>query len=87
MSVRPKDPGPYQLADYHPASRKFRLVAVWTGERRCPKQGEWYLSGAIAAAWRAPNDLSSEYFIARVEKVVDTKLITEPLSVEEELGR
>jgi hypothetical protein len=34
-----------------------------TGERRAPKKGEWYLSGAEPHAYMAPNDLSTEYHI------------------------
>lgn len=40
-----------------------RFVA--TGEFRAPRKGEWYLSGAIIEAYRAPNDLSTLYWIAR----------------------
>lgn len=36
-----------------------------TGEFRCPRKGEFYLSGAIIGAYAAPNDLSSPYWIAR----------------------
>lgn len=36
-----------------------------TGEYRPPRKGEYYLSGAIVAAYRAPNDLSTAYWIAR----------------------
>lgn len=35
-----------------------------TGEFRPPLKGEWYLSGAIVEAYLAPNDLSTEYWIA-----------------------
>lgn len=35
-----------------------------TGEFRAPKRGEYYLSGAVIQAYRAPNDLSTEYWIA-----------------------
>lgn len=39
--------------------------AQWDGQpERCPKQGEWYLSGARIEAYRAPNDLSTPYHIA-----------------------
>lgn len=39
--------------------------AKWDGKKqRKPKKGEFYLSGAIAFAYLAPNDLTSEYFIA-----------------------
>lgn len=36
-----------------------------TGEFRAPKRGEYYLSGAIVEAYRAPNDYSTPYWIAR----------------------
>lgn len=36
-----------------------------TGEFRAPRKGEWYLSGAIPEAYRAPNDLSTPYHILR----------------------
>lgn len=32
---------------------------------RPPKKGEFYLSGAIIAAYRAPNDLSTSYHVVR----------------------
>lgn len=35
-----------------------------TGEFRAPKRGEYYLSGAIVAAYKAHNDLTSAYWIA-----------------------
>jgi hypothetical protein len=37
-----------------------------TGEFRPPKAGEWFLSGAIVGAYRAPNDLPTAYYIARL---------------------
>jgi len=43
--------------------------AVATGEKRCPKAGEWFLSGAVPGAYRAPNNLSAEYHIARLIRV------------------
>ena len=43
--------------------------AVPTGEKRAPKTGEWYLSGAIVAAYRAGGGLTSEYMIAKLVKV------------------
>lgn len=47
-----------------------RVRARWTGEKRAPKKGEWYLSGAVIEAYRAPNDLTTAYHIA---ELVDTK--------------
>jgi hypothetical protein len=47
-----------------------------TGEFRTPKKDEWYLSGAIVEAWRAPNDLSQPFYIARPVRVnVEIKTI------------
>lgn len=37
-----------------------------TGEFRCPRKGERYLSGAIPAAYRAPNDLGTPFHILRL---------------------
>lgn len=48
------------------AGRKSQLQAVATGENRPPKAGEWYLSGAIVEAYRAPNDLTTPFPIARL---------------------
>jgi hypothetical protein len=45
------------------------VKAIQTGEFRPPRQGEWYLSGAIVEAYRAPNDLTTDYFLARLVKV------------------
>lgn len=36
-----------------------------TGEFRAPRKGEYYLSGAIACAYRAHKDLSAIYHIMR----------------------
>ena len=49
------------------------ISAVRTAQRRCPKKGEWYLSGAIPTAYKAPNDFSTEYLIA---KLVKTETVT-----------
>jgi hypothetical protein len=54
-------------------SRNFR--AVFTGEKRPPRKGEWYLSGSIITAYKAPNDLSTPYHIARLVRV-ETKNVT-----------
>lgn len=42
------------------------IKAIYTGEKRKPKKGEWYLSGAIIEAYRAPNDLSDIHLIAKL---------------------
>ena len=60
--------------------RKDQLVTSWsppqcdgefvaakrTHEFRAPRKGEWYLSGATPLAFRAHNDLSTEYRIMRL---------------------
>jgi len=46
--------------------RKNAIKAEYTGEKRTPKKGEWYLSGAQVSAYRAPNDLSQEFHIAKL---------------------
>lgn len=45
------------------------VAAQWTGEKRPPRKGEWYLSGSYVEAWRAPNDLSEVFHIARLVRV------------------
>lgn len=83
--------GFYPLGDRHPAhkfppfvnielegssGKNKKLKAQWDGQpRRCPKKGEWYLSGAIITAYRAPNDLSDEFHIARIVEVEEKKVI------------
>lgn len=45
------------------------LRAVFTGEYRNPKAGEWFLSGAKIEAYLAKKDLSTPYHIARLVRV------------------
>lgn len=47
-----------------PGGAPAEVRARWTGEKRAPRAGEWYLSGAIVEAWQAPNDLSTAFHIA-----------------------
>ncbi len=57
--------GRYPLEDLPPAPMRLRTTrARWTGEVRRPRKGEWYLSGAIIAAFRAPADLHYDFAIA-----------------------
>ena len=50
------------------ASRwSYRMVGF-----RPPRRGEYYLSGAIVEAWRAPNDLTTAYHV--VEPLREYKL-------------
>jgi hypothetical protein len=64
----PGDHGLYTLGDFWPEfARGFR--AEPTGDHRPPRAGEWYLSGAITAAYHATRDLSTAYHIARIVRV------------------
>jgi hypothetical protein len=56
------------------ASRYTRrhIAAVWNGEKRWPKKGEWYLSGAVVTAYKAPNDLNMSFHIARIVRIKQT---------------
>lgn len=67
----------YPLGDFFPTirrdgqgfMRRCDIMAQWSGEYREPKKGEWYLSGAVVTAYKAPNDLSTKYFIATIVEV------------------
>lgn len=62
--------GPVNFIEYGlPARWYYRKLGF-----RAPKKGEWYLSGAIVEAYKAPNDLTIEYMI--VEKAHKAKTIT-----------
>ena len=70
--------GIYPLGDRVPnlVMREQKYIkAVWTGEFRNPKKGEWYLSGCPIDAYLAPNDHSSPYHIAKLV-VTKTETIT-----------
>jgi hypothetical protein len=43
-----------------PGNRWFK----WSGEKRPPKQGEFFLSGAIIEAWETPADFPELHYIA-----------------------
>jgi len=51
------------------------IKAVATGEKRPPKKGEWYLSGATAEAYRAPNDFLPD-MVYQIARLVETETIT-----------
>lgn len=73
----------FPLADRYPLGRPSstshqpQYRAQYTGEYRPPRKGEWYLSGSPVEAYRAPNDLSQPFHIARIVevKVVQTEKI------------
>ena len=64
----------HKLADAPTPEEKFALGArtihciraVATGEKRPPKKGEWFLSGAIVEAYKARNDMTTPYQIAEL---------------------
>ena len=62
----------YPVVDHLPYSVRRDVRAIRTGEFRCPKKGEWYVSGAVPEAYMAPNDLSMEFHIAKLVKVKTT---------------
>ena len=53
-----------QIGDFIPCAliREDMRVKV-TGEFRCPKEGEWYISGAIPEGYKAHANLSTPYYI------------------------
>ena len=85
MSEKLSRQGLYPIADRVPLARLVgeavslnmssvgifpqKFKARWNGEFRCPRKGEWYLSGAIITCYHAPNDLSMSYHIAEIVEV------------------
>lgn len=68
-------------SDFLGSNRYIAGIAI--GEFRPPKRGEWYLSGGPPNVWRAPNDLTTPFHIAKLVKVKTTTKI----SVEVEDGQ
>ncbi len=65
----------YPVADFVKVRNSMHrgpVRAVLTGERRSPRKGEWYLSGAIPEAYYASADLKTEYYICRIHKAAQT---------------
>lgn len=50
--------------------KKVTIRGVTTGEFRAPKKGEWFPSGAIPGVYKAFADMSGEYFICKLVRVV-----------------
>lgn len=57
------------LDNAEPIRAPRRVVAVYTGEFRKPKRGEWFISGAIPEAYRASLGVTSSYHIAKLRVV------------------
>lgn len=55
------------------------VKAKFTGEKRCPKAGEWFLSGAVVEAYKAKHDLTTIYHIARLARVQTVEIEVEVL--------
>lgn len=75
----------YRLAERHPWHLKFyrhEVMAVKTGEFRAPKQGEWYLSGAVVEAYKAPKDMRALFHIVQIVRV---KKITTFVEIDREV--
>lgn len=69
-----EETGGAPFRDRYHAGRSF--FAVPTGEKRPPRRGEWYLSGAIVQAYRAPNDLSTPFHLAKLVRTRTTTITT-----------
>ena len=59
------EPSPEDLYNLE-VSDKVGVRAMATGEMRAPRKGEWFLSGAVVEAYRANNDISIQYNIAKL---------------------
>lgn len=58
------------IKGFYPVEGKPQNIrAAWTGEKRPPKKGEYYLSGSAITAYRAYEDLTSSFHIARLYEV------------------
>ncbi len=58
------DEKPQMLWESSPKCMR-RWARVRGRYHRKPYKGEWYVSGAIPAAYKAPNDLTSEYLVVK----------------------
>jgi hypothetical protein len=73
-NARISDNSPGKRPRAYPLAAEYRykhvgMAAQPVGERRPPKAGEWYLSGAIPEAYRAPTDLSVPFHIVRLVSI------------------
>jgi hypothetical protein len=70
----------FPLADPPPVGyERSTTHAVATGERRPPRAGEWFLSGALIEAYQAAHDLNQVFHIARL---VRTETVTRKVILE-----
>jgi hypothetical protein len=66
----------YPLAREIGVNQPPDVKAMWTGEKRKPKKGEWFLSGSIIEAYKAHNDLNTKYYSAYLVCVKKTETYT-----------
>ena len=71
------DPVMLRYMELRGISRGLEIRGISTGERRAPRKGEWFLSGAIPAVYLAANDLSMTYTICRLIVVKRRTIFTE----------
>ena len=58
----------FEVMSTHCAVLHSPVVVVYTGERRAPKKGEFFISGAVPTAYKAENDMSAVHCIAVRER-------------------
>lgn len=78
MTVHAQDKGPERLKVkglYPVEGKPGNIRAQWTGEKRAPRQGEYFLSGAVIAAYQALCDMSEPMHIARLVEVREVKTL------------
>tara|TARA_R110002096_G_scaffold66682_2_gene162220 strand:- start:34938 stop:35174 length:237 start_codon:yes stop_codon:yes gene_type:complete len=51
------------------ATDRSKVKAVYSGQFRPPRKGEWFMSGSIVEAYKAKSDMTVSYHIARLVKV------------------
>lgn len=70
----------FPLADEYRFMKNFphhkKIRARYTGEKRPPRKGEWFLSGAIVEAYYSPATLSQSYHIAELVEVEVKEVVT-----------
>lgn len=52
-----------------PSTEQYHYRAITVGQFRPPQKDEWYLSGAIPAAYQARANLRTSYHIAKIVRV------------------
>ena len=64
---------------------KVKIIRVqYAGKKRCPKKGEWYISGAIPEGYKASNDLRTPFHIGTLVLTEAKTIVTTTVIKEEE---